>query len=58
MRIDAQQTSAIVADQFDLVNNLRNAGLFLDLLGQEPAEQRTGVEVADVSPPPSTDSIA
>ena len=56
--VETEQAGTVAVDELQTPDDLRDGGFFLDLLEREPAEQRTGVEVADVSPPPSTDSIA
>src|SRR5699024_4417853 len=43
--IDAQQASAVVANQLDLVDNFGNGVLFLDLLVHKPVQDGAGVQV-------------
>ena len=44
--VDAEQARAVVADELELAHDLGDGGLLLDLLVQEPVQQRARVEVA------------
>jgi len=43
--VEAEDTVAVIADQLDAADDGGDGGFFLDLLVNEPAEQRKGVDV-------------